>query len=337
MNNPLVTILLVVYNGEKYIRHCLKSVFEQTYQPIEVVIFDNASTDKTMEIAEKEFKTAKIFHNDKNIYIGPAFNRAFDMGLCRGEYILLLCVDVILDKNFILEAVGAMESDKNIGAIQAKIFKFDFIGQEIKKTNIIDTVGFRIFKSRRVINLGHGEKDEGQFEKAREVFSYEGAAGFFRKNALESVKFEKEILDNDYEWMVDDLDLGWRLRLMAWKNYYVPTVICFHDRKTTKRLSIGLWDFIEQRKKIMPLKRKLDYRNMLLTLIKNELTPFSFNDLSAIFWREIKLFVYVLLFEWTTLPAIWEIIYLLPTILRKRRWIMKNKKINAAEMRKYFV
>lgn len=336
MNNPLVTILLVVRNGQKYIRHCLKSVSEQTYQSIEVVVFDNASTDNTLEIVEKEFPEAKIYKNDKNLFVGPAFNKAFNAGLCHGEFIMLLCVDVILDKNFIAEAVEEMQNDAQIGAMQAKILKFDFNDSTPKLTNIIDTTGFEIFKSRRVINRGHGEEDRGQYG-AGEVFSYEGAAGFFRGSALESVKFNDEILDKDFEWMVDDLDLGWRLRLFGWKNYYAPQVICYHDRKTTKRLSTNWLDFVRQRKEISPLKRKLDYRNMRLTLIKNELTLSFFGDILHILWREFKLFIYILIFEWTTLPAIWEILILLPKIIKKRRWIMKNKKATAKGMKGWFI
>lgn len=336
MTNPSVSVILVVRNGEKYIRHCLGAVLQQTYQPIEIVVFDNNSEDNTASIVEQSFPNVKLYKNQENLFIGPAFNRAWKLGLCGGDFILLLCVDVILDKNFISEAVKAMREDSSVGVVQAKTLKFDFVGDEIKKTDIIDTTGFEIFKSRRVINRGHGERDKGQYDKDGEVFSYEGAAGFFRKKALEEAETSGEIFDEDFEWMVDDLDLGWRLRLFGWKNYYNHKMICYHDRKTTKRLSAGPFDFIRQRREIPALKRKLDFRNMRLTLLKNDISLHSLKDFWYIFWREIQLRLYILFFEWTTIPACFEILKLGPKMLKKRKEIMAKKKIGLKEIEKWF-
>lgn len=336
MTNPLVSIILVVRNSEKYIRHCLGAVLGQVYQPIEIVIFDNNSEDNTVDIVKKNFPNIKLYKNPKNLFIGPAFNKAWKLGLCKGDFILLLCVDVILDKNFILEAVKTMQEDLTIGVVQAKTLKFDFNGDEIKKTNIIDTTGFEIFKSRRLINRGHGENDKGQYDKTGEIFSYEGAAGFFRKKALEEAEINNEIFDEDFEWMVDDFDLGWRLRLLGWKNYYNYKMVCCHDRQTTKRLSAGRLDFIRQRKQISSLKRKLDFRNMFLTLLKNDFFLLFLGDFWYILWREVQFCLYVLFFEWTTISAYSEILKLTPKMFKKRKEIMRKKKAGIKEIKKWF-
>ena len=111
---PPVSINLVVRNGEKYIRDCLKSVKNQSYQNIEVTIFDNNSTDGTKEIAGKEFPGFRLVENNANYGFGPGQNRC--LKLTKGEYILRLCVDVILDKDFVKNDVARMESDRTISS-----------------------------------------------------------------------------------------------------------------------------------------------------------------------------------------------------------------------------
>jgi GT2 family glycosyltransferase len=335
-NQPLVSILIPVLNGQRHIRHCLNAVLKQTYSPTEIIVFDNGSMDATRDIVREEFPQVLVYQSRKNLYVGPTLNEAIKKDICRGDFILLLCADVLIDENFVSVAVARMMQDSQIGVIQAKSFCFNFDNGQIKKTNIIDTVGFNVYRSRRVINRGHGEEDRGQFNKDCEILAYEGAAGFFRKKALEGCQIDDEIMDENYKWMVDDLDLGWRLTLLGWKNYYAHDVICYHDRKTTKRLSNSCWDFIQQRRKIMPIKRKLDYLNMHFTLLKNEVGLLFWRDLWYILMREIQLFLYVLFFEPSTIPAFWEFFILLPKMLHKRSVIMQKRKITLEKLRLFF-
>lgn len=331
MNNPpLVSVNLVVRNGEKYIRDCLRSVGNQTYKNFELTVWDNNSDDRTKEIIKKEFPEWRLIEQDQNIGFGPGQNRCLE--ITKGEYVLGLCVDVVLDKNFIAKAVEVMESGKTIGALQAKIYKLEN-GQS---TDIIDTAGFEIFKSRRVVNRGHGEKDIGQYDKPEEVFSYEGAVPFWRRRALEESKVFGQAHDEDYFWYGDDIDLGWRMRLFGWKSFYSPEVIAYHDRSTTKRLSQSPLDFIRLRKTVPARKRMLDWRNLRFTFLKNDFCLSALKDLGYYAAREFKLLFYIVLFEPHTLKAIPKIIILLPRMLKKRKYIMKHKKVSRFEIEKWF-
>ena len=285
MSIPLVSINLVVRNGEKYIRDCLKSVKNQSYQNIEITIFDNNSTDGTKEIAGKEFPEFRLVENNANYGFGPGQNRC--LKLTKGEYILGLCVDIVLDKDFVKNAVARMESDRKIGALQAKIYK----SENGAPTNIIDSCGFEIFKSRRVVNRGHGEKDSAKFNKPEEVFSYEGAVPFWRRQALLESAIFGEIHDEDFFWYADDIDLGWRMRLFGWKQVYNPQVIAWHDRSTTKGVShnwLGYFRRVKERRKIPIKKRRLDWSNVRFTIIKNDYIINMLKDLPRIAAREIS-------------------------------------------------
>ncbi|MBU3924531.1 glycosyltransferase family 2 protein [Patescibacteria group bacterium] len=331
-NHPLVTINLVVRNGEKYIRHCLKAIKNQSYPNLEVIVFDNNSSDKTPLIVKQEFSQFQLIENSKNCYVGGGFNRCIE--LSRGEYILALCVDVICEKDFIKNAARRMENDKTIGALQSKTLIYDFKNQ--KPTDNIDTAGFEIFRSRRIINRGHGAKDIGQFEKPEEIFSYEGAAGFFRKEALQEAKINEQIFDEDFVWYADDIDLGWRLNLFGWKNFYDPSVIAWHDRSTTQRLSRGYRDFIQSRKNIPPEKKRWDYINQRLMMVKNDITAQFLCDFPFFIFREAKLWIYFLLFERSTLSGVFDFIKLSPKMAAKRKIIMSKKKPEDKEIKNWF-
>ncbi|HAN62115.1 MAG: Glycosyl transferase family protein [Parcubacteria group bacterium GW2011_GWD1_38_16] len=345
--NPLVSINLVVYNEEKRIRDCLKAVFNQTYKNYEVLVFDNNSSDKTLEIVRNDFPRAKFFKADKNYSFGPGQNRAAKM--TSGKYILGLCADVWIKEDFLEKAVEIMEQNPKIGALQAKIYQLaPFATQnnteqtqnnaELKiKTNIIDTAGFEIYKSRRIVNRGHGIKDTGQFSKEEEIFSYEGACPFWRRGALEDSAVWGEYHDEDYFWYGDDIDLGWRMHLLGWKNYFTPQVIAWHERQTTKRTSKSRWDFIGQRKSLPKNKKMLDWVNLRLTFIKNDLGIFRWPDIYKFLNREIQLFVYSLIFEpYTIFVGLPRFIRYLPRALKKRKEIMRRKKVSTKEIKRWY-
>ncbi len=314
----MVSIIIPVLNGEKYIRQCLNSVLNQTERDFEVIVFDNGSTDKTLEIIQNEFPKAKIFSSTKNLFVGGSINYALK-NIKTGDYILLLCSDVILEPRFLENGLKILINQPKIGVVQGKILKFDL--DKNKKTNIIDTTGFEFHRSRRIVNRGHGEVDQNQYPDGK-IFSFEGAVALFKKKVLQELAINGEIFDRDFEWMVDDLDLGWRMNILGWENYYCSDCLAYHDRKTTKRTSHGKLDFIKQRRAIPAKKRMLDFCNFHLTLIKNDTIIWS--DWPVFILREIQLWIYILFFEWTTWPAIPRMIKLLPKMIKKRKEIREK-------------
>ncbi len=331
MEELLVSVNVVAHNEENRIRQCLTSVKEQTYRNVELTVFDNHSTDRTKKILKKEFSEFQCIESKKNFGFGGGHNRCIDQ--TKGEYILAVSADVLLEEHFIERAVAIMEKDKKIGALQAKVYHLAKDG----KTNIIDTTGFEIFRSRRVINRGHGQEDIGQFKHAQEIFSYEGAVPFWRREALEESKILGQYHDEDYFWYGDDIDLGWRMRLLGWKSFYTPDVIAYHERQTTHRLSKGYGDFITLRKTVPLKKRCLDWQNLHFTFLKNDLLLSFLKDFPHIFIREIKFFLYILFFEPALLTILPGMIRLLPRMLKKRFIIMRNRKISYSQMEKWFL
>src|SRR3990167_7282544 len=180
IKNPEVSVHLIIHNGQKYLRRCLEAVKAQTYENIKFRVFNNASSDDTIGVLREVWPEAELINFSKNYFLGGGFNRS--LYFSDSPYVVGLSVDVLIEPNFIECAVEAMEKNKKMGVLQAKIFYWDFERDE--KTMTIDTTGMQIFRSRRIVNRGHGEKDSGQFEKSEEIFCYEGAVPFFRREAL---------------------------------------------------------------------------------------------------------------------------------------------------------
>ncbi|MBI2676998.1 MAG: glycosyltransferase family 2 protein [Candidatus Yanofskybacteria bacterium] len=350
MSSPLVTINLVVLNGEKYIQYCLDAVKNQTYSNLEINIFDNGSTDKTKEIirewqmANGKWQMTNFIENKINYGMWGGQEKALDYSY--GKYIIALSVDVLFAPDTVEKSVVVMEKDERIGALQAKIYQYDINKLQTQtfrpelQEKIIDTVGFGIFRSRKIINLGHGELDNGQYDKEMEVFGVEGAAPIFRREALEDSVITGEIVDHDMFWYGDDIDLVWRMRLFGWKQIYSPPVIMYHDRSTTKGVSKSWLDYFKrtgERKKIPALKKRLDWRNKRLARLKNDYWINVLQNLPRILRREIQELGYAVLFEPSVLLEIPKLISLTPKMFKKRKEIMLKAEVGPEQMAKWFI
>lgn len=336
----------MVLNGEKYLRRCLNSIKNQTYSNLEINIFDNGSTDKTREIIKKEFPEFNLIEAKKNYGMWGGQEKALEHS--HGKYIMALSVDVLLDSKVMEKAVSVMEKDEGIGALQAKIYQYNLSELETRnsklETNkIIDTIGFRVERSRRITNIGHGEEDKGQYDtpdgEEKEIFGVEGAAPMFRKEAFEDCRVLGDIVDHDMWWYGDDIDLVWRMKLFGWKQVYSSKVVMYHDRSTTKSMSRDWKDYLKRigdRKKISSLKKRLDWRNKRLARLKNDYWQNVFHDFLHILKREIQELVYIILFEPSVLLEIPKLIRLVPKTLTKRKEIMSKVKVVPTEMQKWF-
>lgn len=312
MKNPLVSINILTYNGESLIEDCLQSVLDQTYENLEILVIDNASTDKTVEKIRNS--PIRIIKNKENL----GFAAGHNLGIreSKGEYVLCLNQDVVLDKNFVKYAIEAMEKDNPIGSVQGKLYKHG---------KILDTTGLTALKNRRFINRGQGEEDKNQYH-AGEIFGVDGAAPVYRRDALEDTKIINEYFDEDFFCYKEDIDLAWRMRLYGWKAVYEPRAIAYHLRGAGDSAVRKPMAIIRERKKISRLAKFYSFKNQRLMQIKNEVSSLFFRDFFSILIKEIGAWFYVLFFEHYTWKAIRELFKQVPNAWKKRKIIMSNKK-----------
>jgi len=112
-NQPLVSVIMNCYNGEKYLREAIDSVYAQTYKNWEIIFWDNASTDKSTKIVKSYSSKMRYFRGGKTIPLGAARNKALKQ--CEGEYIAFLDVDDIwLPEKLELQVKKMQENPESI-------------------------------------------------------------------------------------------------------------------------------------------------------------------------------------------------------------------------------
>lgn len=320
--DKLVSIIVLTHNSEKYIRDCLESILKQTYKNLEIVMLDNDSKDESLEIAKEVQRNSRenlrVIINNKNF--GYAKGNNLGIKQSRGDYVIILNPDVILNENFIQNIINRFNENEKIGSIQAKILQLN----NGIKTKIIDTIGFKFFESGEINDLGQGEEDKGQYDDLREIFGVNGAAPAYRRTALNSIKLNEEYFDEDFFCYVEDFDLSWRLKLSGWLAIFESKAIAWHDRTSSKLINGGWKKFRETRKTQSLWLRKISWRNTWLTYIKNLSLKSFFRP--RFLRRQIKFVLYLAFFEPRVLLAKFQIIKLLPKMLKKRKIITKNKK-----------
>ena len=134
---PLVSICLPVYNGEQYVREAIKSILAQTFEDFELVISDNASTDRTHDIcrdAAERDRRVRYVRADANRGLAWNFNRAFE--LAEGPYLVWIGHDDVMGKEYIGCCVEALNQDSGAVLAFANASYIDDKGSVIRRVNI---------------------------------------------------------------------------------------------------------------------------------------------------------------------------------------------------------
>jgi GT2 family glycosyltransferase len=295
------------------------------------VIFDNHSTDNTLDLIRENFAEIKIIESQKNVGFAKGHNAI--LAESEADFYACLNIDMVFDQNFISELVKSIDEKPVYGAAGGKIKFWDFAtfekGSASKgKTNFIDTVGLKILKSHRFEDIGQGEMDYGQFDKSREIFGVSGAAVLYRRKSLEDVSFindneEKEYFDESMFMYKEDVDLAYRLQWAGWKTNYNPKAIAYHDRTISIRGKNAL-EIIKNRINKPKEVNRRSYLNHRVLLQKNFSNAFSSDIKSATSWYNLKVFLYILVFE-TELLGVWWNIFKMRNRIQKWRKKMPRR------------
>jgi len=142
---PLVSIGLPTYNGERFIRQSLDSLIEQDYENFELIISDNASTDKTPEIC-KEYVSKdpriKYYRNERNLGAIANFKRVFE--LSSGEFFMFASDHDLWDKTFISRCVEVLTEDPSVVLCSSNTALIDQNGK------ILETISDEYLDNRNI-------------------------------------------------------------------------------------------------------------------------------------------------------------------------------------------
>jgi GT2 family glycosyltransferase len=331
MKEPLISIVLINYNGKHFLKKCLESVYAQSYKNIEVIFIDNFSSDGSCDFIRGRYDKIIEVCNSENLGYAAAANQGIK--LARGEYVMIMNPDIVMENSYIGKCIKVMEQMSDVAAVCGKILKYDF--EKNEKTDVIDTVGLLCFRNRRVVDKGQGLRDKGQFNVSGEVFGVSGACPVYRKKALEDVAVFGEIFDEDFFMYKEDVDLSWRLRLFGRACYYESSAIAYHGRGTGVLKRFTHMEVLKNRKKLSKFIKFYSYKNQRLMQIKNEFATGFIMNFFPILWKEILMKGYILFFEPSLFKASFMLLRQMPGAIKKRRYIMKNKKTDWKKMEKW--
>lgn len=132
MDNPKMSVIMSVYNGEKYIREAIESILAQTFTDFEFIIVNDGSTGNSLEIIQSyNDKRIRIINNEKNIGLTKSLNKALKQA--RGEYIARQDADDISLPNRFEEQIKYFEKDPEVALLGTSIYVIDENGKMVGK------------------------------------------------------------------------------------------------------------------------------------------------------------------------------------------------------------
>lgn len=210
-----VTLAILNYNGLELLQTVLPSIAAQTATGFGLHVIDNASTDGSVEYLAEQWPQVRVFPSPVNRGVTVSMARA--VASTETEYMALLNNDLELDPRWLEEMLKALESRPRAAAADGKMLQFY---DRARLDGAGDVMGRNGYPGRR----GKNEVDVGQYEEPGEVFSATGGAALYRRAAFELVGSFDEDLGAYYE----DVDWGFRARLLGLSTIYVPTAISYH-------------------------------------------------------------------------------------------------------------
>jgi len=243
MQEPLVSISILNWNGKKMTAECLKSLKKLKYQNYEVIVVDNGSKDGSVEFLKKNFPEINLVCHKENKGFTGGHNATYRV--MRGKYLCLLNNDMVVDPSWLKNLVKVIEEDPKIGACEGGTFKWNKDYPVYNKNNPLQTI--------RYINKYTGfpwqEKDHEEFKEADYL---SGGATLIRKDLIDRIG----LFDNRFFAYVEDRDLSARMKRAGYKTMYVPQAFVWHKGSATA-------------KKVGYLANYWQYRNHLFFLFKN--------------------------------------------------------------------
>jgi GT2 family glycosyltransferase len=212
----LVSVIVVVYEGKKWLEKLLPSIYEQTYEPIEIILVDNASPTENIESwLRKEYPLVKLVRLEKTI----SFSAANNLGVMysNGAYILFLNQDTYLKQDAIANAVAVVKSHKAAAAIA-------FMLRLWWAPNFINGIGNIVRDHSWGEDIGFGNLDLDQFSHWESIPSACFAAVLIPRSVWEIVG----PLDEKFPMYYEDAEWCYRARLLGYDVISAPKAIVYH-------------------------------------------------------------------------------------------------------------
>lgn len=309
--NPVVSIIILNYNGERFLSEVLKNLYETQYSPFEIIVVDNNSSDNSLQILSN-FSDIRLIVNKENL--GFAEGNNVGIRAAKGEYIALVNNDLKVTPNWLSPLIDFLEKNKEYAAVQPKILswqepsEFEYAGGA---GGFIDRYGYPFSRGRI---LRKCEIDMGQYDDPIDIFWASGACIVVRKSVIDEVG----MLDSDFFLHQEEIDWCWRMLLRGYKIKAIPKSIVYH-------YGGGSLNYDH------PFKLYLNYRNNLAMLLKNRERAKILAILPIRILLDFGAFFHNILQgkwknAWSIVKGYFYVIFHIKSILKKRKWVQEKIK-----------
>ena len=257
-----VSIIVVAHNDEADLPHSVSSALAQHGVRAETIVVDNKSSDRSCKaVRDVGGDDVRLVELPENVGFAAAMN--LGIGLSSGRYVLALNPDCRLEPSFSAILAERLDSRPDVGSASGRLLRAE--GAGLHPTGRLDSTGIYKTATGRHFDRGSGEEAAGRYLAEEEIFGASGAAGFYRREALESSRITTGVFDSDFFLYREDADLSWRLQSLGWKSLYVPEAVAYHRRRNLP----------DRRRSMSPLVNYHSVKNRFLLRINNQ-TPRDF-------------------------------------------------------------
>jgi len=313
---PLVFVIVCNFNGMDYLGSCLASLENQTYSNYEIVVFDNASSDNSVQFIQHKFPKVFLIESQVNLGFAEGNNLAIEFALNKkADYVFLVNNDTESEKDLIEKLVSTAEIDSSIGVIAPSIYDLQNRSNLQELGMAIDKFGFPL-----AIKMPSLRK---------RVFFVSGCAMLIKSSVLEVIgSFDKE-----YFMFAEDLDFCWRTQLAGYTIFVNENAKIFHASGGSLTGGVAKSSSYKTSSKRIFMREK----NTIRTLIKDYGT----------FRMMVRVPFYVLLllleaFLWFSVfrpntarkilqAIIWNVL-VLPSTMRERAYVQMTRKVSDSEV-----
>ena len=245
-----VTVIIVNWNAGDLLRSCLEHLRQQTLQPAQVIVVDNASTDQSLDLPQEllDWGALDIQRMGSNLGFAAGNNHALKQ--CTTEFVALLNPDAFAAADWLAHLRAAADQNP-----QAAAFGSRQLSHELP--DMLDGTGDCYHASGLAWRQHHGHRQSADHLQARDIFAPCAAAALYRRSAVAAIHG----FDESYFCYHEDVDLGFRLRLLGYTARYVPQAVVRHVGSATTGGQRS--DFATYH----------GHRNMVWTFVKNMPTP----------------------------------------------------------------
>lgn len=256
-SKPMVSIVVLNWNGIKIFPECIDALLKTEYNPIEILFVDNNSSDKSLEVVER-YKNIKIVKLDDNYGYAGGNNRA--LPYVNGEYVCFLNNDVIVTPSWLNRVVRLLEQDVKIGVVGCRNMSY-------YEPEIIDGLYHHWTKYFSLARYGRENKftpTNPFHNKTGYVFSTLGSSSTYRTSLFNQLGG----FDETFFAYWEDVDLCMRVNNSGYKCVYEPDSVVYHMDQASFGKSSKKSFYFGERNKILFLKKNFPINFLMKYLIK---------------------------------------------------------------------